>query len=406
MIRVLSRKARPLSDKYSHLSELPGTEKACALAEILIDAYIRDVVKVVEEGVSNTAARQISGRDPRLSDWGHQRLKSLKSWKRQPSPLSSDPNTLSLLLDAVVDDPRNLPTGLPMSIKDPLNHRRFAGMLSLYRKAPEGRAIKPPLSVEGSLRFIIPIALRYITSLCSEEGEQAEENFAELVIAAVAYSRGLVWIPWCRKSLQGDRGSQKLVYNQWRQISSSRQSVLRLTQNLEVPLSPSKRTARQALLDDVNGEWTADSLLIADIHTILHKQTLPADWVVKNIKFQEKEAWVKEVYEWVERNADLSHPVHQLALILGLIFGKLHPLTYYPKGLHVVIQKDAKLNVTKTIRDAEWTKRSSSRLRTTTSSVMVMIATAIIAYTEERSPLRVRLSQNKPLGEWSPFHST
>jgi hypothetical protein len=396
--------------KFTSLSETPDLRSACILADILMDVFISDTVSLVEDGVRSECEQQANSRDNTIRAWAQRRLGALKIWRKHKTPLSYD--ALEHLTEAVVRDPRAVGSGLPMYSVDLMDHKVFGSLLTSYTSVLAKTSVKPPLSSEGSLRHVLPVALGFIHGLSNHSDPKEQDAFAAKVIAYVAHDRKICHIPWSspeRTEAGGVR--RKVVFNYWRTLSTARQSVSQPFTSMGAratspPLSPAKASAKRALMNDVNGEWDGSMLKVSELHSILHKRTLPTDWQIANLNLPD--GYVKDTYHWVQTHIDFSKPVHQLALLVGILFSKVSPQVGYPDNTATMLRSLPPAKLTARIRQTEWIYPSRrSRASQDVSTNMMMLATTIIALAEPSSPLN-RFADNNgaALGtQWTGKHS-
>jgi hypothetical protein len=294
-----------------------------------------------------------------------------------------------------------------------MDHLSFASFLTSYSSLIPSTSVRPPLWSKGSLCHILPIALKYIQSLSQHADPKDQDEFTKKVIAFIAYDRRISHIPWSAPTQAVDqRLNGRLVYNSWKTLSTAKQFMSQPFCNSNKPpptppLSPAKLSAKRALLNNINGKWDASMLKITDLHTILHKKTLPSDWTLDSVKFGE-DAYVKETYMWVERYADLENPVHQIALLAGIIFSKVFPQIGYPENAADILRASSSTKISPRIHQVEWTlPKCRSRTSYDPSTLMVMLATYVIALTESRFPLAIHANRNGGAlgGAWTKLHS-
>jgi hypothetical protein len=311
--------------KFPNLFDVPHIRTACVIAETLLDVYIHDVLSLIDKAIREPCVPNSEAGNLQTRTWADKRLAALTNLKKHAKPLSYD--AYDLLVECISDSPDQVALGVPMFNNEALTHYDFAVLLTQFRSSVESHDILPPLFTTGSLRTVLPVALQFMDQQCDDSGLEQRNEFCARIIAFVARFKRIQNVPWTLKS-STRRALRKVVYNSWRNVSSTERSVLQPLAMTDVSLSPGKRSAKRALLQDPHSEWTAADLTISTIHTILHKSSLPSEWDDLSMIVTE-DNYVQDTYEWVKANADLNKPTHQLAIILAILFSKVVPAIGY-----------------------------------------------------------------------------
>jgi hypothetical protein len=94
--------------------------KACIIADIVLDVYIQDVIKLI----SNAVKEECNGRKGRVGHpeerWDEVRLWALENWVKHPKPLSY--GAFESLLMSIASKWSNVFTRLPYANNEMLDH--------------------------------------------------------------------------------------------------------------------------------------------------------------------------------------------------------------------------------------------------------------------------------------------
>ena len=272
--------------------------------------------------------------------------------------------------------------------------------------------IHPPLWTECSTRNILPIVLKHLLELSSHSSRIEQMEMASKVVSYVLHHRKVFFVPWTSsRDSQVGRRSRTISHKFWILLSTPNQfmSHSSLASSLDrhiLPSSPSKSSTQRTILLDPNGEWDSRSIKIYQLHSILHKRSLPSTWDITQVPIEHNN-FIYDTYEWVRNHADLSKPNHQLALLVAILFTRI--------GNQLGFKKDDTLNfksltihpLNTAIRSLEWVPLSRRRYAANASLETTMLATYIIAFFKSISPLHIYLQQNNNrLGDrWTALHS-
>lgn len=115
---------------------------------------------------------------------------------------------------------------------------------------------------------------------------------------------------------------------------------------------------------------------------------------------------VDDTYRWatMEGTWDIQDPVHQLFLIMSVLFAKASPNLFYKVSQGDAPKEFSKLNAY--IRGLEWTTSNSTAGGVTERTLLCkMMATTMLAFFEPSSPLSLHVAKTGALTRWSKKHS-
>jgi hypothetical protein len=163
-----------------------------------------------------------------------------------------------------------------------------------------------------------------------------------------------------------------------------------------------------AIANDSNADWFANSLDLQTLKTVLSKTSLPKDFKLPLLSQVE---YIDRMYAWVRENYDGTKPLHHLALLVGIIVASsLLPNLFIPKDLKKLFESgraDMPDKVRRIYEEMNWDRKSSTSGMKEKSVFISMFTTFIIAIYERESPLRrhMETTDRHGLGDaWTAKH--
>jgi hypothetical protein len=244
----------------------------------------------------------------------------------------------------------------------------------------------------------------------NDTNDRAQEFFAT-VISWVFGKRMVHMVPWFKSlpTSQGRPSSRKVIYTSWRDLvapTARRGDQLHVTSDID-PEQLATEAAHQLQLANPHAPWTANDIHICDLPKIFHKRLFPSDWVISSLNLKEGDA-TQQTYQWVESILDLGTPLHQLAMIIGLLYSKMWPnidIDLQPLNTVSLAELEGR------IRQAPWILRTQAPKKQSRHVIGRMMATVIIALYSPESPIRTQSAMKRrgpaeSLGDiWSKLHS-
>jgi hypothetical protein len=114
--RIMQTLVHIPSGKYADLTETPAVRHACVIADVIVDAFIKDVLQLVEKAIKEETANDVGGLDLGKQRTAVRRRQAVDKLLKHKKPLSYE--AYDVLVEAVVpvdDDMRN---GLLMHEED------------------------------------------------------------------------------------------------------------------------------------------------------------------------------------------------------------------------------------------------------------------------------------------------
>jgi len=371
------------------------------IAHLAIEVYVNDIKTLVTSGVDKWI-KDSKDDDDIFPQTLNRVKKGLTLWKQKSHPF--DYAHYLLLCEIVKPDG----VTLPPSSTPQLTLRTFLGsLIDLGLRQAKGG---PPFVKGGSFQHILPVAVNKIKIHAISLGVEPVPYMAEILERVWILFR-IHNIPWTAPSDPHRRGrhSGLVVYNAWSHFGGQRapEQLLRGPKPHQQHAAALEQSLKLALRNDADAPWSTGDITIQDIHTILHRHMLPEDFVIPVMGLDERSGYIGETYRYVRDNFALPDPLHQLALIIGIIFSKLTPNVFMEKPAQSVAfhQLSTEESTREYLNTFGWETRPKKGL--TQKNIFVsMTATYIIALYDADSPLRKYFATHQNLGRfWNDKHS-
>ena len=377
----------------------PLTQPALVIMHLAIDSYFNDIKMLVINGIDKWIKDSKDNHD--INRQTVNRVKtSFSQWKTKTHPF--DYAHYLLLCDIV--NPSG--TSLPPSATPQLTLRTF--LQSLVQLGLHQAKNGPPFVKAGSFQHILPVALQKLQEHSTEVTTDSAAYAAE-VMERVWLQFRLHNIPWSAPAEPHGRGRRAttVVYNAWSHFGGRRDPhpTTSVLQPHQQRTSAVQQKLQQILQEDADSPWKTSDIRVQDIHTILHRHMLPDDFIIPVLSPHEHASYVGETYRYVRENFALPETLHQLALIMGIIFSKLTPNVFTVKPEAVPSQATSTEHSTREyLNTLDWETRDKKGL--TQQNIFVsMVTTYIIAFYDANSPLRNYIATHGHLGKsWTEKH--
>lgn len=369
--------------------------------------YITDVVELVTEGLKSELAQGSQSPDIVLRKRADDRQSSLSLWKKQVHPLAYADNAYTHLLRAVTNDPGLMGNGLPASYHGQKSITWFSEQALEAVLKKDTRTV-PPFWKSGRAFSVFKMAVQEAETIIGSAVNHPPTRASILDFMTKAASLAKVCnVPWSPNPTgAAGRPFTTVTHTTWVNLGQATS----IPRNLHVdPHSVQLNQAtQQALALDSQANWSALSISIQDLHTILNRQVLPQEWDLSSMTWPSgpDSSYVKLTYEWVRDHFDATVHLHQTAILVAIIFSKILPdVCHDIKPPNVNLPGDT----TQLVRDAPWIPTTSQNRKGMTSQTpfIIMMSTFIIAIYEPTSPLRQYMASHKNnLGQpWTKKHS-
>ncbi|CCM06536.1 uncharacterized protein FIBRA_08809 [Fibroporia radiculosa] len=422
--RFMLAKYYPVPQVYMQAGYPNSVQRAAMIAHIALSVYIEDVKQLVAFGVR----RAIKSVTPAIlesmspSDRQHHelRLTRLDQWLKVDNPLSHEKGVYATITSAICEHSLDIAQGLPAPDDNDTTQREFATALYGMTKPHHPHTLGAPLISRGGSIAVLQAAVELIHAYVPPalEGLQHEQWCIDVLLIA---ARGLqiCYVPWSPPNPQGaGRRSSKVVWNYWKNVSKADRSPRpTLIDQIEhaFALGPSQRgkeAAFNAAMASSQSPWDVASIRLSELGHYLNRQVLPTEmkFSYANIA-QQDTGYCSQTYRWVLAHFDFGKPLHQLALICGIVMSKVAPNVFYttqddPLHIPPTMTPD---EVTSFIVDAPWITNTTRKGAKDGGPFVIMFTVLIISLLEPASPLYrqyVATGKRHGLGgAWTKKHS-
>jgi hypothetical protein len=386
------------------------------ILEIAFSAFFDDTKKLVSDGVKRDIA-YINEQADTPSELEAARLDArrreyaLKSWLALARPLAYGNDDKSdahkLLVNAVVADKDLICYGLPNLQEHSMAPSALAESLLRFASAPHpSRPIAPVLS-SGTFLPILCVALEAITSMNSFMDKETLDLFLSKALLNAIHLFKIRFVPSHKSRSSSSRAPPRTaVFNSWASLGLQDQQHRHLSLNPSSEPSSSRASEvalTNALAFDCHAEWTASTVSLATLHSVLHRTSLPSDF---SPPISTKAPYVDQTYVWVRNRYDGTKAIHHLAVIISIIASSLLPSLFMPTSVNktLFLQATSRQAVTDLYHSIPWVSRNKKGM-TDKSIFISMITTFVIALYEDESPLRLHMAQSSKMGLGDPWTS-
>lgn len=387
------------------------------VCDIAYDAFFEDTRNLVAAGVRADVTHQkaiTSSREElsQVSSRSALRESSLASWLKAPFPLAYGLNNgdevYELLLHAISSDDDAVTRGLPNWDNFASSRHDFAkslfDMSSPFRPSPP----KAPILRSGAFLPVLKIAHKSLLSLVNALSKEDQNSFVMVVLRKSLSVFKINFFPAQKpKSRTAGRPNTKPMFNSWGNLGAKDNLLSRkkAASHLTIPIPPATTAFNNAIANDCNADWTANSLNLKTLKSFLNKMSLPKDFATPTLTGV---TYVDDTYHWVRDNYDGTKPLHHLALLIAIIVASsLLPSLFMPSGLKSLFKDANSVDaVRRVFDDMAWLSKGKKGMADR-SIFIAMFTTFIIAVYEQDSPLRKNMdsAQRRGLGDvWTAKH--
>ncbi|EIW51188.1 uncharacterized protein TRAVEDRAFT_54801 [Trametes versicolor FP-101664 SS1] len=390
------------------------------MAVIVARAFLQDIKSFIAQTVRDETKNIVV--DPSLDayDWAKSRVDTHQRWAKLADPLDFGPgnSTFSDLVHLIALTQDDIADALPPSTigncsMEALVDRMYAWAIS------DRQGQRAPFYKAGTagvvLRIIITELANYLRSYT--EVERATEFKAALVAALVALH--IHFIPDARRVGNGSPTHQPDPRG-WTGLGASPRPrslnpALARTHSERITLQINQ-SSQQLLDNDIRGKWSACETSIEELRVFSSRLILPEEFEKGIVQARRAvTGYVLEVYNWAFQRLmdDLQHWDCQLALTLAIMLSKQLPAISYPKSAPAdLLDAIAAQSITNqeacilAIRRTPWVVRTTNRGLKDVPLYITQATLFLLAWINDKSPLRLRLDAGTEIGEWTSKHST
>jgi len=390
-------------DAYEDIPNTLG-RLACYAFDVAMGVYFNDVKNLVHANVTPILNPLVDDDDPIISESARDRLTALSTWMDEEFPLSYTPTVLANLLQAI-SEPRDKQFEFTESALgcQPVS---FLADLIIKQCGRFDNRRKPPFIQGGKFLSVCRIAVEEIRLYAAAKGltdVQVERLISDAIIT-VAERRKINHIPWSRNQAGNGRPSNIVVHDVWlnlgakkNPISSSVPSFLTVQQSNNALALQASQVIQAA---DSRGDWSALAVTLKSFHTVLHKVNPPSEWDIQHCSGSGRKVpeYIKNVYSDVKKSFNGTKPLHQLALICGIVCAGLIPDIFSPPLERYPSDPSGYDTY---VRGLDWVRRPKWKGVSIRAPFITMVTTFILAHMEDN----VVLQNEEDLHIWTKKHS-
>lgn len=378
------------------------------MADIALAMFFTDVKALVKSGVErDMACEEEDEAYDRASVREAKKLRktSLQKWHSQDTGLLDyGTDNYATLLRALTTDPQQITKGLPGSDRNILSPLELATILYSIASDSQSQGAKAPVLSKGVFLPSLKEAVRQIEKL-APQGK--ESKFTTLALKTCLDLNKVKFIPWKKHYEGAGRQSTAPVWDSWAVLSGKDTSSVanNVSFNMHEEIYHAANAAQEeAMSQDPNASWTSGGLYLKDLPSVLIRTNLPDDWKIP----ESSSDYVLDTYNWATNSYDASKPVHQLALIVGILMSKALPNIHAPpEAAQKAVQScTTRMQTREAIKGLPWVEKNKKKGSKETSIFVVMFTTFIMALYDRGSPLRKYMTaNNNSLGPaWTEKH--
>ncbi|KAI0323771.1 hypothetical protein GY45DRAFT_1376073 [Cubamyces sp. BRFM 1775] len=399
----------------------PYAPRIIIMADIVIDAFVKDVLAFVREELDTEISGLLKDRAHDDHKWAVRRQKSYKAWKTSSHPLDygEGKNTLGDLVHLVSSSQEDIRVGLPHSAAHSISLEDFVDRI-LKWAASGVKKPRAPLWSNGACAYILRTVLAEVKRFLRDHTPQERDVEFRRALVGRLVAHKVRFIPDAPVSPSGvGAPSHRLSLHAWTKLGATPSALVLGTQNalshaerLQIELQAS---ASQAEVNDCRASWTALTSMIEDFLPLLARRVLPSDWSIERVRNHAK-PFILEVYNWGHSRFlhDQQHWTCQLALVLAFFLTKVTPCVFFPSDIPETVRRNI-VNASprsprlciSSVRELDWVESKSQGKKgfSEKNLYFTQAALVILAWIDPSSPLRVELA--KPSGDirlWNTKH--
>jgi len=378
-----------------------------ALAHILVELFIGDVVSLVWKGFGGGIAAQCQHEDPKVAYLGEKKMQAYSKWSELPHPLAMDAELATLDIEAGRRQKTKKYSSWELLTIISGKEASFSHVHSTTQEMGESlvdlanavrhRWAKAPLVHGGLLHHALPaaqerLARRAQTFISKEDMEKALGT----ALGRALKAQKVEFVPY-HKAAEGQSHPSAADPRWW----------MRIRRSSYVGREPSEEFS--ASKEEVLGETAPWKLPTKPQHLrrIIHQTELPIEWSLEHASLGghgSRDPVIINTYKWAELNYDGNKPLHRMALLWSIMFSWVLPQVGIPAGTDVGKANTA-MEATSAILNIPWetVKRKGTKAAL---PYIVMVTCYIISFFEPGSPLQMHLEENSNMlgDDWTKKH--
>lgn len=381
---------------------------AIIIAVVAFESFIADVKTLISVSVAKLCA-DLDNQDTHASTLeAKTRRLNLKKWLSCKHPLSYLDRAFEYLLRAVVGDPTDYSFGLPNPTKEKLSVRDFAKLIVNMSRSIDPVPVAAPLISTASSPMVFKVAHIYMSKFVPRHSPDSATQFLQNAFIIAANHLHINNIPW---HLSGGRGRRhrKPHFESW--INLGKAAQLPSAKSLASQGNNGAEEASQrAQASDSRAAWAACSITLQSLPEFLSRTVPPDEFSMDSIaldKTESKDSIVRQTYQWAFAEFNISKPLHQLAILVGIYVSKLIPNLFYdsdnrPDHEHYKTM----FAFTQAVRAMTWMPNSSRKGCKIAAQFIAMVPVYIMAVFDRSSPLHDHFDKARSFPTaWNKKHS-
>ncbi|KAG9309436.1 hypothetical protein JVU11DRAFT_10690 [Chiua virens] len=396
-------------DFYRHVLN-PTMRRACYAADIAMRTYIGDVKNLIQRSVMEELKPALTSEDPETRQLANDRLTGLQCWEDQQYPLSLSRTAVSSLMRALIPHDR---ATVEITRSD-LGRQSLSFFVNriLSQCADPSPRRKPPCIAGGNFRAVMMAAIEEIKKIASRSRVPAAdvEKFIKQAIGQTCIEHKIGHIPWTA-NVGGNNQVTTIVHNVWLVIDSIPPPNSSLAAPYLAPQASfqarAQRSSETMILNDPAGEWSALDVRLTSFYNVLHKTAPPLELSLSNVITNQKDNdLTRQAYSYAINAFNGALPLHQLALIAGIVFAGLTPSVYVDDKNKSAAPSDLN-RLALFVKSLRWACKPNKKGSKDKVLFVVMVTVFVISYLDPNSPIRIALnmdSDTRGISAWLEKH--
>jgi hypothetical protein len=359
---------------------------------------------LVNISVLKEIKKALSNHDPTICQEAKQRKSDLSAWKRKKNQLAYS----SLIYLCQVIKPGA--TRLPGSSEGHIVLKKFLeDLVDRGFHTTSSNKNAAPYIKDGAFQSVLPVAVESIKKIYGVDESKSKGAIVEALCRAwhCLQINHIPGTPPCNPNALG-RPSTLVAFNCWTcfgAVNVETRSLINLRPEEQL-MDEMESNLQDAMETDADGPWYALDYAMKDFDKMLKRRTRPLDLQKVDLTAYSVDSYVTETYRYVRDTFDMERPLHQLALIIGIVFASLAPDLFTGKPGNIEQgHMDTPEKTQRYLNTLPWETRSKGGLKEK-PIIMSMAITYIIAFYDPRSPFSKHMKNSTILGEdWTSKHS-
>lgn len=381
---------------------------AIIIAVVAFDSFVASVKTLVSVAV-NKLCTELDDQDTHTATLEAKvRRLNLKKWLACKYPLGYDDRAFEYLLRSIVGDSDDYAIGLPNPTGDKLSIRDFAKLVIDMSREKDHIPLAAPLLSTSPSPMVFRVALIYMSKFVPRDSPQSAHQFLQNACIIASNHLHINNIPWHLASGHGRR-YRKPHFESW--INLGKASKLPTATALASQVTnPAAEASQRAQASDSRAAWSACSITLQSLPDFLSRTVPPDEFCMDYVsldKSEPQDSIVRQTYQWAFAEFDMSRPMHQLAILIGIYVSKMIPDLFYSQDERPEHDSYRTMySYTKAIREMPWIAHNSRKGCKVAAQFVAMVPVYIMAIFDRSSPLHGHFDWAKSFPiPWTKKHS-